>query len=119
MHACAETEAEGDGEEDGEKKECCPGPKPDPGKEVLEMLSADPVNHQKCWQVKPHCPAQAYTTVHACAETEAEGDGEEDGEKKECCPGPKPDPGKEVLEMLSADPVNHQKCWQVKPHCPA
>ena len=63
--------------------------------------------------MKPHCPAQAYTTLHACAETgaegegEGEGDGEQDGEKKECCPGPKPDPGKEVLEMLSADPVNH------------
>ena len=56
------------------KKEpdCCPGPKPDPGKEVLTMLASDPNNSQPQWQVKPHCPPQPVAVLQSCAETEAD-----------------------------------------------
>ena len=47
------------------------------------------------------------------SEAESESEIEEGEEKKQegCCPGPKPNPGREVLQMLAADPVNSQPCW--------
>lgn len=38
------------------------------------------------------------------SELDSYSEGEQDGE---CCPGPKPDPGKEALEQLAADHCNH------------
>ena len=38
------------------------------------------------------------------SEVDSYSEGEQDGE---CCPGPKPDPGREALEQLAADQCNH------------
>ena len=84
------------------------------------MLAADRANCFPKWQVKPFCEQPATVTV-ACAETEADSQSESASDTKtevapgECCPPPKPNPGREALEMLAADPCNSAPCWQITP----
>ena len=117
----AQVESEEEKKDEGKKlhEPCSCQPDPTPAKDALEILGADPENHNTKWHVAP--AKSGPTTVQlnqAQIESEEEKKDAAAGEKKvhEPCPcQPDPTPAKDALEILGADPENHNTKWHVAP----
>ena len=117
LNAQVECEEE---KKDEEKKvhEPCPcQPDPTPAKDALEILGADPENHNTKWHVTP---AKTGPTLVTLNQAQIEGEEEKkDAEEKKvhepCKCQPDPTPAKDALEILGADPENHNTKWHTTP----
>ena len=120
LNTAAQVEAEEEKKDDAkdEKKvhEPCPcQPDPTPAKDALEILGADPENHNTKWHVKPAVSGPTSVKLNTLAQTEEEKKEEEKKVHEPCPCQPDPTPGKDALEILGADPENHNTKWHVKP----
>ena len=96
---------------------CC-GNDADPLKDAIAILGADPENHKAKWEVKPAKTGHALVKLNTCqsaCQTESVEDDKGGVKATKCDCEDDPNPAKDALEILGADPENAKAKWQVKP----